>query len=37
MITPRACAHNARRFSEENFDRAILESFEAVQALHTVT
>ncbi|EHK54168.1 glycosyltransferase [Allomesorhizobium alhagi] len=37
MITPRACAQNARRFSEENFDRAILESFEAVQAIHTVT
>lgn len=37
MITPRACAQNARRFSEENFDRAILESFETVQALHTVT
>jgi glycosyltransferase involved in cell wall biosynthesis len=37
IITPRACAQNAKRFSEENFDRAILESFEAVQALHSVT
>jgi glycosyltransferase involved in cell wall biosynthesis len=37
MITPRACAQNASRFSEENFDRAILESFEEVQALHAVT
>jgi len=33
-ITPRACARNAGRFSEENFDRAILESLGAVQALH---
>ncbi|WP_027056152.1 glycosyltransferase [Mesorhizobium erdmanii] len=35
-ITPRACASNARRFSEENFDRAILESLGAVQALHEI-
>ncbi|MER9057778.1 glycosyltransferase [Mesorhizobium sp. M0910] len=36
-ITPRACARNAGRFSEENFDRAILESLGAVQALHEIT
>jgi glycosyltransferase involved in cell wall biosynthesis len=37
LITPQACAKNAQRFSEENFDRAMLESIGAVQALHTVT
>ncbi|ARP68517.1 glycosyl transferase (plasmid) [Mesorhizobium sp. WSM1497] len=35
-IAPRACARNAGRFSEENFDRAILESLDAVQALHEI-
>lgn len=35
-IAPRACARNAARFSEENFDSAILESFGAVQALHEI-
>ncbi|MBZ9709273.1 glycosyltransferase [Mesorhizobium sp. ESP7-2] len=35
-ITPRACTANAARFSEENFDRAILESIGAVQSLHDV-
>jgi glycosyltransferase involved in cell wall biosynthesis len=35
-IAPRACARNAGRFSEENFDRAILESLGAVQALHEI-
>jgi glycosyltransferase involved in cell wall biosynthesis len=35
-IASRACARNAGRFSEENFDRAILESFAAVQALHEI-
>jgi len=34
VIAPRACARNAERFSEDNFDRAILESLGAVQALH---
>lgn len=37
LITPRACARNAQRFSEENFDRAMLDSIGAVQALHTIT
>ena len=36
-ISPRACARNARRFSEENFDRAMLDGIGAVQALHAVT
>ncbi|MDX8434627.1 MULTISPECIES: glycosyltransferase [Mesorhizobium] len=36
-IAPRACSMNAARFSEENFDRAILESLGAVQALHEIT
>lgn len=36
IITPKACARNAQRFSEENFDRAILESLGAVQALHGI-
>ncbi|MET3522353.1 glycosyltransferase [Mesorhizobium abyssinicae] len=35
-IAPRACSMNAARFSEENFDRAILESLAAVQALHEI-
>ena len=35
-IAPGACARNASRFSEENFDRAILESFGDVQALHEI-
>lgn len=35
-IAPRACSMNAARFSEENFDRAILESLGAVQALHEI-
>jgi glycosyltransferase involved in cell wall biosynthesis len=35
-ICPSACAGNAQRFSEERFDRAVLESFRAVQALHPV-
>lgn len=35
-IAPRACAKNAERFSEDNFDRAILESLGAVQALHEI-
>jgi glycosyltransferase involved in cell wall biosynthesis len=35
-IMPRACAWNASRFSEENFDRAILESLGSVQALHKI-
>lgn len=35
-IAPRACSRNAERFSEENFDRAILESLGAVQALHDI-
>ena len=33
-ITPEACCENAARFSEENFDRAILGSVGTVQALH---
>ncbi|QPC93113.1 glycosyltransferase [Mesorhizobium sp. INR15] len=37
LITPQDCARNAQRFSEENFDRAMLESIGAVQALHRVT
>ncbi|TIV61961.1 MAG: glycosyltransferase family 4 protein [Mesorhizobium sp.] len=36
LITPKACATNAQRFSEENFDRAILESIGAVQSLHSI-
>ena len=36
LITPKACARNAQRFSEENFDRAILESIGAVQSLHSI-
>ncbi|TPI81962.1 glycosyltransferase family 4 protein [Mesorhizobium sp. B2-8-9] len=36
VITSQACARNAQRFSEENFDRAMLESIGAVQALHRV-
>lgn len=36
VITPKACARNAQRFSEENFDRAMLESIGAVQALHGI-
>ncbi|MBZ9748347.1 glycosyltransferase [Mesorhizobium sp. CO1-1-7] len=35
-ITPSACTANAARFSEENFDRAILESIGAVQSLHDI-
>jgi glycosyltransferase involved in cell wall biosynthesis len=35
-ITPAACRANAERFSEENFDRAILQSLGQVQALHDV-
>jgi glycosyltransferase involved in cell wall biosynthesis len=33
-ITPHACRVNAARFSEENFDKAILDSVAAVQALY---
>lgn len=33
-ITPEACRDNAARFSEENFDRAILEAVGSVQALY---
>ncbi|TGR38463.1 glycosyltransferase, partial [Mesorhizobium sp. M1C.F.Ca.ET.195.01.1.1] len=36
-IAPGACSRNAERFSEENFDRAILESLATVQALHEIT
>jgi glycosyltransferase involved in cell wall biosynthesis len=36
-ISPSACARNAQRFSEANFDQAILESIAAVQALHILT
>lgn len=36
IVTPKACARNAQRFSEENFDRAILESIGAVHALHGI-
>ena len=36
LITPQACTRNAQRFSEENFDRALLESIGAVQALHGI-
>ncbi|TPK10184.1 glycosyltransferase family 4 protein [Mesorhizobium sp. B2-5-7] len=36
LITPQACGKNAQRFSEENFDRAMLESIGAVQALHAI-
>jgi glycosyltransferase involved in cell wall biosynthesis len=35
-ITPWACARNAARFSEDNFDRGILESLEAVQAIYDI-
>lgn len=35
-IMPRACAENAARFSEENFDRAILDALGFVQALHAI-
>lgn len=35
-IAPSACAKNAGRFSEENFDSAILESVRAVQVLHEI-
>jgi glycosyltransferase involved in cell wall biosynthesis len=36
-ITPAACRANAARFSEKNFDNAILDSVGAVQALHGLT
>ena len=36
LITPRACTRNAQRFSEENFDRGVLEALGTVQALHGV-
>ena len=32
-ITPEACRDNAARFSEENFDRAILGAVGSVQAI----
>lgn len=35
-IAPVACASNAARFSEENFDRAILAALGSVQALHAI-
>lgn len=34
LITPEACRDNAARFSEENFDRAILGAVGTVQALY---
>jgi glycosyltransferase involved in cell wall biosynthesis len=35
-ITPHACRENASRFSEEHFDRAILDSVGAVQAAYGI-